>query len=144
MEEIAVSKFREYLRIKTVQPNPDYKSCTAFLLSYAKEIGIQKTRLVEPVPGKDLVILTIEGTDPSLKSLILNSHTDVVPVSGEFWRHDPFEAFKDPADGKIYARGSQDMKCVGIWYMEALRLILKRGLKMKRTVHLTFVPDEEV
>jgi len=30
-ENIAVTRFREYLRIKTVQPNPDYIKCTAFL-----------------------------------------------------------------------------------------------------------------
>lgn len=31
----------------------------------------------------------------------------------EHWSHDPFEAFKD-AEGYIYARGTQDMKCVSI------------------------------
>jgi aminoacylase len=31
----------------------------------------------------------------------------------ECWKHDPFSAHKD-ANGDIYARGSQDMKCVGI------------------------------
>lgn len=35
------------------------------------------------------------------------------PCPQEHWTHDPFEAFKD-AEGYIYARGAQDMKCVSI------------------------------
>lgn len=40
-EDIAVTRFREYLRIKTVQPDPDYASCTAFLKKYGAEIGLE-------------------------------------------------------------------------------------------------------
>ena len=35
------------------------------------------------------------------------------------------------------------MKCVGIWYMEAIRLLKAQG-PLKRTLHLTWVPDEEI
>ncbi len=70
--------------------------------------------------------------------MVLNSHTDVVPVYEvthqslyrshsmgqislkncvrllqEHWKHDPFAAVKDE-HGNIYGRGSQDMKCVTI------------------------------
>ena len=31
-------------------------------------------------PGRDVFIMTWEGKDPTLKSVVLNSHTDVVPV----------------------------------------------------------------
>ncbi len=31
----------------------------------------------------------------------------------EFWKYDPFEAVKEE-NGDIYARGTQDMKCIGI------------------------------
>ncbi len=50
--------------------------------------------------------MTWEGTDPSLPSLLLNSHTDVVPVYPDQWKYDPFEAVKE-ANGDIYARGTQ-------------------------------------
>jgi aminoacylase len=39
-ENPSVTRFREYLRIKTVQPNPDYESCKNWLLNQAKEIGL--------------------------------------------------------------------------------------------------------
>jgi aminoacylase len=89
------------------------------------------------------VVLSQIGSAPSLPSVVLNSHTDVVPVSEEFWTCPPFEARK-LADGRIVARGAQDMKCVGIWYMEALRALKQAGKTFKRTIHLTFVPDEEI
>ena len=36
----------------------------------------------------------------------------------EHWTHPPFDAVKTE-NGDIYARGSQDMKCCGIWYVAA-------------------------
>jgi len=46
--------------------------------------------------------------------------------------------------GDIYARGSQDMKCVSVQYLEALRNLKKRGFVPLRTIHVSFVPDEEI
>jgi acetylornithine deacetylase/succinyl-diaminopimelate desuccinylase-like protein len=69
-------------------------------------------KVVESAPGILSIFITVEGTDPSLPSILLNSHTDVVPVFPEKWTVDPFEAVKRD-DGYILARGAQDMKCVG-------------------------------
>lgn len=46
-------------------------------------------------------------------------------------------------EGNIFARGAQDTKGIGIQYLEAIRRILANGEKLKRTVHVLFVPDEE-
>uniref|UniRef100_A0A8C7X1V9 Aminoacylase 1 n=1 Tax=Oryzias sinensis TaxID=183150 RepID=A0A8C7X1V9_9TELE len=92
-------------------------------------------------PGRVVSIMTWEGTEPQLKSVLLNSHTDVVPVYQEHWKYDAFKAFKD-AKGDIYARGSQDMKCVTIQYIQAVRKLKAQGWKPARTVHLMFVPGE--
>uniref|UniRef100_A0A3B4DHF7 N-acyl-aliphatic-L-amino acid amidohydrolase n=1 Tax=Pygocentrus nattereri TaxID=42514 RepID=A0A3B4DHF7_PYGNA len=94
-------------------------------------------------PGRVVAIMTWTGTNPSLKSVLLNSHTDVVPVYQEQWKYDAFAAVKD-AEGNIYGRGTQDMKCVTIQYIEAIRRLKAAGKRFPRTIHLTFVPDEEV
>lgn len=88
--------------------------------------------------------------------MLLNAHTDVVPAVDVFifqntkliffkscWKYDPFAAHKDQ-DGNIYARGTQDMKCVAIQYLEAIGNLKKQGKKFLRTIHASFVPDEEV
>jgi len=74
---------------------------------------------------------------------MLNSHTDVVPVFPEHWTYPPFSAHKDEK-GDIYGRGTQDMKCVGIQHIEAVRRLKEAGKTFKRTIHLVFVPEEEV
>uniref|UniRef100_A0AAY3ZY94 N-acyl-aliphatic-L-amino acid amidohydrolase n=1 Tax=Denticeps clupeoides TaxID=299321 RepID=A0AAY3ZY94_9TELE len=141
-EDPSVSLFREYLRLRTVHPEPDYDAALKFLDRMASELGLPVVK-VEVCPGRVVAIMTWMGTNPGLKSILLNSHTDVVPVYKEHWKYDPFAAFKD-ADGNIYARGTQDMKCVTIQYIEAIRRLKAKGQTFARTTHLMFVPDEEV
>ena len=140
-EEQAVANFREYLRIKTVQPNPDYDGAVVFLKQQASQLGLT-CEVIECVAGKPIVVMTWPGNDPTLPSLLLNSHIDVVPVFEEHWKHPPFAAVKDD-HGDIYARGTQDMKCVGIQYLEAIRRLKKQKRQFLRTIHISFVPDEE-
>uniref|UniRef100_A0A8C5WGB1 N-acyl-aliphatic-L-amino acid amidohydrolase n=1 Tax=Leptobrachium leishanense TaxID=445787 RepID=A0A8C5WGB1_9ANUR len=140
-ENPSTSLFREYLRIRTVHPDPDYDGAEEFLVRVAKDIGLE-SRKVKLSSGRDILVMTWQGTDPKLKSVILNSHIDVVPVYEDLWTHPPFAAHKDEA-GNIYARGTQDMKCVTIQYLEALRQLKSDGSHFPRTIHLTLVPDEE-
>ncbi|KAK5968079.1 Aminoacylase-1 [Trichostrongylus colubriformis] len=79
-EDIAVTKFREYLQVNTEQPKPNYEACKEFLCNLASELGIQ-TRWVEPVRGKPFIIMEILGSEPDLPSIVLYSHMDVVPTS---------------------------------------------------------------
>ena len=58
------------------------------------------------------------------------------------WTHPPFAAKR--VDGKIFARGTQDVKGLGMMYLEAIRLLKAANFVPKRTVHVSFVPDEEI
>ncbi|XP_047309052.1 aminoacylase-1 [Impatiens glandulifera] len=136
-----LSRFQQYLRINTAQPNPDYFEAAKFIISDANSISLQ-SQTIEFVSGKPVVILKWTGKDPNLPSILLNSHTDVVPSEASKWIHPPLGAHID-SDGRIYARGSQDMKCVGMQYMEAIRKMKNRGFEPLRTIYLSFVPDEE-
>ena len=48
------------------------------------------------------------------------------------------------SNGDIYGRGAQDTKGVGIQYLEAIRSLNNQGFKPLRTIHISFVPDEEI
>lgn len=89
-----------------------------------------------------ILIITWAGTKPSLPTIVLSSHMDVVPVYPDMWTHPPFGAEID-SSGNIYARGAQDMKSVGMQYLGAIRSLKNSGIKLKRTIHIVFVPDEE-
>lgn len=141
-EEIEI--LREYLRIPSVPPNIDYEPCVEFLKRQAKNLDLTVAVHYPANDKNPVVVLTWIGSEPNLPSIILNSHMDVVPVFPDKWKHSPFGAEMDD-DGKIFARGSQDMKSVGIQYLAAVRALKRDGVqKLKRTIHITFVPDEEV
>uniref|UniRef100_A0A8B9ESY3 N-acyl-aliphatic-L-amino acid amidohydrolase n=1 Tax=Anser cygnoides TaxID=8845 RepID=A0A8B9ESY3_ANSCY len=113
-----------------------------FLERVGTDLGLASQK-VEVCQGRVVLVLTWLGTNPRLRSILLNSHTDVVPVFEEHWTYPPLEAVKD-SQGNIYARGAQDMKCISIQYLEAIRRLKAEGKCFARTIHLTFVPDEEV
>ncbi|KAM7348873.1 aminoacylase-1-like [Cochliomyia hominivorax] len=140
-EEIKI--FREYLRIPSVHPNIDYEPCVEFLKKQASDLGLPLSIYYPAKKTLPIVVITWQGTQPQLPSIVLNSHMDVVPVFADKWKHEPFGAEMDE-EGRIFARGAQDMKCVGMQYLAAIRALKKSGATFKRTIHILFVPDEEI
>uniref|UniRef100_A0A0D9WN55 N-acyl-aliphatic-L-amino acid amidohydrolase n=1 Tax=Leersia perrieri TaxID=77586 RepID=A0A0D9WN55_9ORYZ len=145
LETAQIGRFQDYLRIHTAHPSPDYAGAAAFLLPYAASLGLHTTTLhFTPCKSKPLLLLTWPGTDPSLPSVLLNSHLDSVPAEPEHWLHPPFAAHHDTGGGRIYARGAQDDKCLPIQYLEAIRGLRDAGFAPARTLHISLVPDEEI
>lgn len=138
----AIERFRQYLQIKTCHPNPEYHKCVEFLTEIAKELELA-VQVHEFAAGFPVIIMSWQGSLPCQPSIILSSHYDVVPVSEEFWESDPFAAIMKP-NGDIVARGAQDMKCVGMAYLEAIRRLKEANVVLEKSVHLIFTPDEEV
>jgi aminoacylase len=143
--EKAVKSLSEFIKFDTVSgtgPEGPYDKCVAYLRSQCEELDLDCQILSESLPGKPLFVATWAGEDDSLPCLILNSHYDVVPVIAESWTVPAFAGLRK--DGRIYGRGTQDMKCVCIQYIEAVRQLKKNGFSPRRSMHLTFVPDEEI
>ncbi|EDV49623.1 uncharacterized protein Dere_GG17281 [Drosophila erecta] len=138
-----IQYFREYLRIPSVHPDPDYAPCVAFLRQQAKLMDLPVKVYYPANEQNPVVVLTWEGLEPELPSILLNSHMDVVPVFPENWTHPPFGADIDE-EGRIFARGTQDMKSVGMQHLAAIRALKRSGAKFKRTIHISFVADEEM
>ncbi len=72
--------------------------------------------------------------------VILSGHTDVVPVEGQAWDTDPFVLTEK--DGKLYGRGSCDMKGFLACCLASVDLFKSAGLK--RPVYFAFSYDEEI
>lgn len=72
--------------------------------------------------------------------VVLSGHTDVVPVDGQDWETDPFVLTE--RNGKLYGRGSCDMKGFGACALAMAPSFAKASLK--RPVHFAFSYDEEV
>ena len=71
--------------------------------------------------------------------VILSGHTDVVPVTGQSWTSDPFGLRE--ADGRLYGRGSCDMKGFAAIALASIPHFQAAGLK--RPIHILLSYDEE-
>ena len=172
----ALEKLSSYIQIKTVSSeDPDYNGVGVFLGNYARELGLEFKKVQLPdFPEKPFYLLTLPGRNTKLPSILLMSHTEVVPAPAQDWIVDPFSGHIDDDEGKVYGRGTQDMKSVAIQYLEAIRQIVKRywqhleemhrdtdqventrksgsarsgeylSSPLERSVHLLFAPDEEI
>ena len=87
------------------------------------------------------VIGILKGTRGG-RSIILNGHADVVTVGDpDKWDKDPFEAYEK--NGRIYGRGTCDMKG-GLWAMiKAVDAIVSCGIKLKGDICVQSVVNEE-
>ena len=72
--------------------------------------------------------------------VILSGHTDVVPVKGQAWDSDPFILTKK--DGKLFGRGSADMKGFIACCLASLPTLVKADLK--KPIYFAFSYDEEI
>ncbi len=57
--ELAIQRFVEYIQIKTVQPEPDYKNALKFLKNYAQELGLDYRAIVID-DDRHAAVLTVE------------------------------------------------------------------------------------
>jgi len=92
--------------------------------------------------GRPNIVATWKGTGGG-RSLLLNGHTDVIPVGkGEGWSDDPWSA--KVKEGRIYGRGSCDMKSGVASHILAVEFLKKARIKLKGDVLINIVIDEEV
>ena len=82
-----------------------------------------------------------KGTDESLDPIIIISHQDVVPAEGE-WTHDPFSG--EIVDGKIYGRGTGDIKNGVFSFYQAVEELICEGYRPKCDVYLGSSCTEEI
>jgi carboxypeptidase PM20D1 len=100
--------------------------------------------MTREIVGKNTLVYTWKGSDPSLSPIILMAHQDVVPVtagSEGAWKHPPFSGAI--ADGAVWGRGSVDDKGSLITLFEGIETLAKQGFKPKRTVIVVSGEDEE-
>lgn len=96
------------------------------------------------VIGRHSLLLTIPGTDPTLRPCLFMSHQDVVPVvagTENDWTYDAFSG--TVADGYIWGRGALDIKDQVFGVLEAAEYLLSHGAAFARTTYLAFGDDEE-
>ena len=109
-----------------------------FIEEYLNSHGVECHRVYNPAGDKANLYA---NAGPAVDGgVILSGHTDVVPVVGQDWDTDPFKVVEK--DGKLYGRGTCDMKGFDAIALTAVPKALKRGIK--RPIQIAMSYDEEV
>jgi acetylornithine deacetylase/succinyl-diaminopimelate desuccinylase-like protein len=135
----AVDILRRYIAIDTTNPPGNEARATDFLSQFLAKDGIE-SRVLESAPGRANLVAELPA-ETDEKPLILLNHTDVVPVEATHWQVDPFAGVLK--DGYVWGRGALDMKSMGVLELMTLRLLKRRGVRLRRPVRLIAVADEE-
>jgi acetylornithine deacetylase len=110
----------------------------AFIQDYLAQYGVECELFHNAERTKANVFATIGPRDRG--GIVLSGHTDVVPVDGQDWTLDPFRLTE--RDGRLYGRGTADMKGFIASVLAAVPRFVEQDLKLP--VHLAFSYDEEV
>ncbi|RKP47175.1 acetylornithine deacetylase [Pararobbsia silviterrae] len=103
--------------------------------------GIASTLIRDRREGWANLFATVPAHDGSTQGgIVLSGHTDVVPVAGQAWDSDPFVPVV--RDGKLYGRGTCDMKGFIGTAVALLPEILDRPLA--QPIHFALSYDEEI
>lgn len=134
-EDIKINSVYDPLTVTKDAPyGKGVSDCFAFL----KELALKDGFEVDMCDGRCIEISCGEG-----ETLIgIFAHQDVVPISGE-WKHEPFSAFIDEKENRMYGRGTSDDKGPGISAYYALKALKDNGLIKNFRVKLVFGGDEE-
>ena len=109
-----------------------------FVRDYLAELGVESTLIHNETGKKANLYATLGPKDKP--GFMLSGHTDVVPVDGQPWDTDPFHV--SDINGKLYGRGTADMKSFLAIVLAVAPEFLKRGPQVP--IHLAFSYDEEV
>jgi len=109
-----------------------------FIRHYLAAFGIESELFYNAERTKANLFATIGPSDRG--GIVLSGHTDVVPVDGQPWTVDAFRLTE--RDGRLYGRGTADMKGFIASVLAAVPVFLGRALRLP--VHLAFSYDEEV
>jgi acetylornithine deacetylase len=152
----AITFLQDMVRIPSV--TGDEAAIQRFLSDYMKKVGLEVDMWetdweklkqhpgYRPVDrgyeGRPNIVATLKGTGGG-RSLLLNGHTDVIPVGdGAGWSDNPWSA--SVKEGRIYGRGSCDMKSGVASHILAVEFLKQLGLTPKGDVLINVVIDEEV
>ena len=93
----------ELVRLDTVNPPGRESEAASMLTARLSAAGLEVTQH-EHAPGRTSLVARLPGDGPAL---CMTGHLDTVPLGGAPWSVEPFGELRD---GRLYGRGSSDMK----------------------------------
>jgi succinyl-diaminopimelate desuccinylase len=131
---------REMVRIKSVNPPGDEMAMAEYVANVLKSIGLE-VKLLKHSSSRASVLAILRGSGQA-PALLYSAHLDTVPLGAEQWIHEPFAA--ETLDGKIWGRGSADMKGGLAALLVMAKIMANSGLSIKGDLIFAITAGEEV
>jgi succinyl-diaminopimelate desuccinylase len=154
--EKVMSVMRTFINIDTtVPPGNAYRQYVDALIPFFRNLGYSLEEVVVPEELVKQIPYSLEGPRINLvatksfgrdKDVSFYGHMDVVPAPNDGekkWRFPPFEATMI-GSGKIYGRGTSDMKGAMVCLILALQIIEELKLTPKYNINVMNCTDEEI
>ncbi len=147
MREDIIRLTQEMVAFKSVNPHfmaaPETSQEAAvqdYVEKKLQSLGLELTRW-EKEPRRPNLVARLPGSGGG-RSLAFNGHIDVVPIGDRGgWDYEPWGS--DIVDGKLFGRGTVDMKAGVAAFIAAAEAIIAGDIKLKGDLQLHIVVDEE-
>lgn len=139
-EEETVNLLTRMIQLKTVNEPGDEKPLAELLAKEMASFGME-VEVIDLGNNRANVTGILRGTGDN-KALLLNGHLDTVPPGDVEWEYGPYSG--DVVDGKIYGRGSADMKGGVAGMIMAAKAIKQAGIELKGDLIISGVAGEEI
>lgn len=140
-EDLLVDLCSKLVKTPSESPTSDTSEIADMLVEFLQKVDgaeVSVHTLEKPIVN---IVARIKGNGPG-KRLIFNGHLDTYPVGDRSaWTVDPFGAMVK--DGRLYGRGSSDMKGGIACYLIAFVMLAKHRNDWNGEVVLTLAGDEE-
>ena len=128
LRRIAVTSMIAGLSPFRRKPRPNLE-LIHFVRDYLEGLGAECRLTYDDEKRKANLFATLgPGGAPGI---VLSGHTDVVPVDGQAWATNPFEVVEK--EGRLYGRGTSDMKSFIAVALALAPEFVERGLKTPHT-----------
>ena len=137
-EDEVVEMCRDLVRAPSENPPGNEEAVASVAEKWLGSLDLA-SEFVAPLPGR---VSTVSGWGSGRRTLLFNGHYDVVPaLDADNWPHPPYAGVVE--DGKLYGRGSVDMKAGISACLAAVSALQRAGLRPNGRLLMHFVADEE-
>ena len=134
-----IRRLQDMIRIDTTNPPGNELELAEYVSGLLSQMGLE-TEIQNIRDSRANVLGLLKGEERQ-PTLLFNGHSDVVPA-GEGWMTEPFSPVIQ--EGRLYARGSSDMKGGLACLMEAVDVLKEAGARLAGDLLLAFTAGEEV
>lgn len=134
-----VALTQELIRFNTINPPGNEDQVCEYLAKLLESVGYE-CRKIEFAPHRMSLVAKIGSCSSDKPSICFTGHVDVVPLGARSWKHEPFAGLIE--DGKLYGRGSSDMKS-GVAAFVVAAMKMAQQAKQGAGVSLIITAGEE-